>query len=287
MRLLDTITQKHIDDLSAIVSSFANTCGGLLFFGITVQRGVAKSFEHVSYDVSLDKLNYTLQSNIYPPIEHACVKSVVSPEIGTGVIAIKIPYSPDAPHMASDKRFYKRYDGKAVVMEEYEIRELYQKSTKPVLDFYAILNTNGVPSMEHGKFARVSFYPRFLVKNIGAAVERLYKVELFIPSGIYNANFTALQKYFCRLEDQYSVFSYSNESPLFQHELATVFEANLVVDKQSFGIFSKNDIIIKLYNSHGIKTKYRHIAQTFLYRNEQLAIGDFIDDFIVQLPNGD
>ena len=160
---------------------------------------------------------------------------------------------------------------------------MYHRSKKPELDFYAILNTNGVPSLEGGKYLRVNFYPRFLVKNIGSAIEDNFKVELYIPSGIYNPNFTVLQKYFVRLEDQYSVFSHSNESPLFQHELATVFEANLVVDKQSFHIFSSNEIIIKLFNSTGVKTKYFKIIDTFLYRNEQLVFDDFTDNNIIQL----
>ena len=48
-------------------------------------------------------------------------------EVKKSIYVIKIPESSLAPHMTSDKRFYKRYNFESVQMEEYEIRNLYNR----------------------------------------------------------------------------------------------------------------------------------------------------------------
>ena len=162
-------------------------------------------------------------------------------------------------------------------MQEHEIRELYQRSKKSEIDIYAILNTNGIPTLDAGNFEKVNFYPRFLIKNVSSVIEHHYKMELYIPSGLYNPNFSVLQQHFVRLEDHFSVFSIANNSPLFQHELATVMDANIIIDADNFSLFSQSDIIIKLFYTNGIKTKYYRMLDVFLYQNKQLKQEDFID----------
>jgi len=276
---LDPSSQKKTDFLSILVSSFANSNGGILIFGIHSQRKKASTFDFVTDEqVSIDWLKYSLESSISPSIGDLSISEVcIDENPGKRIFVIKVHNTNNAPHMASDKRYYKRVECRELLLEEFEVRELYHRTIRPELDVFAILNTNGVPSLEGGKFLRVNFYPRFLVKNIGAAIEDNFKVELYVPSGIYNSNFTVLQQHFARLEEQYSVFSVSNKSPLFQHELATVLEANFVIDRDNFHIFAKNDVLIKLYYSSGMKLKQYNLLDTFLYRNERLRFEEFSD----------
>lgn len=283
--VLDCKNQKKLNDLSAIISSYANTVGGVLIFGIKTQRNIAKEIDYITnFEITREWLLYFIESSIFPQIQDVSIREYESAEGKERILVVTVPDSPSSPHMALDRRYYKRSNTTKMVMDEHEVRDIYNKSKRPVLDFFAILNTNGIPSLEKGKYVRVNFYPRFLIKNIGAAIEKVYKVELYIPSGIYNVNFTSLQQYFVRLEDQYSVFSYSNESPLFQHELATVFEANIVVEKHTFSIFSKNDIVLKLFNSESVKVKHYPLVDTFQYRNERLRYEDFAETEILELP---
>lgn len=280
LSLLDQNSQKKSEYLSLLVSSMANANGGIIVFGIDTKRQKASGFTFSKpATFTLDWLKYFLQSAIQPTIENLEIKEIpINGNIFQSVITIKVPNSSNAPHMAIDRRYYKRVHGKEVLLEEYEIRQIYHLSKRPELDIYAILNTNGIPNIEMGKYVRVNFYPRFLIKNISSIIEHHYKLELYIPSGIYNPNYTNLQQHFARLEEQYTVFSIPNTSPLFQHELATVIDANIVVDRESFHIFEKNEIILKLYYSSGIKTKHFRLLETFLYRHEVLRETDFVDD---------
>jgi len=276
---IDLQSPKKMEQLSILVSSFANTIGGLIFWGIGAQRRKATELSpaFISKE-TIDQVTYFLQSSICPSIEKLEIKQIIiDGDDSKSILVIQIPNSDVAPHMAEDKRFYKRADFKETVMQEHEIRELYQRSKKAEIDIYAILNTNGIPTLESGKYQKVNFYPRFLVKNISSVIEHHFKMELYIPSGIYNPNFSVLQQHFARLEDHYSVFSITNSSPLFQHELATIMDANLIIDCDNFKNFAESDIIIKLFYSNGIKTKYFRLIDTFLYQNKQLRFEDFTD----------
>ena len=54
----------------------------------------------------------------------------VSPD-GKVAYVVSIPQSIRAPHQASDKKFYKRFNFESVPMEEYEIRDLARRSSAP------------------------------------------------------------------------------------------------------------------------------------------------------------
>src|SRR5262249_24568980 len=52
---------------------------------------------------------------------------------GRVVYVVSIPQSLDAPHMASDKRYYKRFNFESVPMEDYEVRDVARRSAAPNL----------------------------------------------------------------------------------------------------------------------------------------------------------
>jgi hypothetical protein len=66
---------------------------------------------------------------------------------------VTVPQSTRAPHQASDKRFYKRFNFQSVAMEEYEIRDVARRAETPDLriEFELIKPPNytqGVPASE-------------------------------------------------------------------------------------------------------------------------------------------
>lgn len=46
------------------------------------------------------------------------------------IYIVKIPYSYNTPHISKDKKYYKRYNFESVPMEEYEVRQLYERKSK-------------------------------------------------------------------------------------------------------------------------------------------------------------
>ena len=129
--------------------------------------------------------------------------------------------------------------------------------------------------MAGGKFQKINFYPRFLVKNTGNSVERFYKIELSVPSAINNPNFNTMSENFSRFEDGNTIYSFSGKTILFQGEIASVVEPNFVVDEQSYKTFEDGEITLRVFFSSGVQAKSFHCKELLLYRNKQIEYKDF------------
>ncbi|RJQ51606.1 MAG: hypothetical protein C4521_11960 [Actinobacteria bacterium] len=116
-------------ELSRDVSAFANSDGGAIVYGIVESGQVATGLDEGS-DASVitcEWLEQVVRSRISPTIDGLRVFQV--PLSGDGVAyVVRIPASTRAPHQAFDKKFYKRVNFERPTMEEYEIRELYQRN---------------------------------------------------------------------------------------------------------------------------------------------------------------
>ena len=267
-----------LNKLSVIISSFANTVGGYLIYGIETRRRRAYSVDPLK-DTSIepDVLEKLLMSRIQKRIEGLKISKVYFSEIPQQyVLVFEIPESRNAPHMAFDNRYYRRHQFKEHIMQEFEVRQAYNKTTIADIEFFGLVNTGGVPTMHNGLFKEVNFYPKFMIRNISSAIEHHYKFELYIPSALHDSSFSSLQNYYLKNEGVHSVFSIPNRTPLFQNELATIIEAKLSVNRDNFTVYDRESIIIKLYYSNGIKSHEYKINEMFRYKQKELQYSDFI-----------
>jgi hypothetical protein len=264
--------------LSKHISAFTNSGGGTVVFGIKTFRGRASEICGVDFSkASAFWMETLLKNEITPIIENIEVYEIPFSEIKTsGLLVIHIPKSTLRPHMASDKRYYHRIGLRVEAMDENRVRELYNLVSVPDMEFVGIVNTNGVPTLENGQFLNVNFYPKFLVRNSGSAVEKIFKFELWLLSEFHDANFSPLQNYFNRLEGPYTVFSVPNRQPVFQGEICNILEAKLFVNHENIARFLESEMIIKLYYSRGIKEFTYRLIETFTYNNKYLLASDFM-----------
>jgi len=139
-RLMDNkITESHIldykigpiDDESFIkhVSSFANTNGGYLIYGVeeTGSGGYPKSIPGLpSSAVNKERLEQLVLSNIYPRI-FIKLREIDHSDAGKTILVIQIPDSYLKPHMnLRSEKFYKRYNFEAKPMTETEVSDAYK-----------------------------------------------------------------------------------------------------------------------------------------------------------------
>ena len=99
-------------EVSKDVSSFANSDGGIIIYGITEKN-------HKAYQLSfIDGNIYTkewLEQIISTTIKRNINGLKIFPirnngKISESIYIVQIPQSLDAPHLSRDKRFYKRYN---------------------------------------------------------------------------------------------------------------------------------------------------------------------------------
>ncbi len=126
------------DELSKDVSAFANSNGGTLIYGIEEHRdgknkGKAKGFDYVnSQKFSSEWLEQVINSRITPRIANVQIHQIDFKE-NECVFVIDIPKSNTA-HQAQDKKYYKRFNFQSIAMDDWEIKDIFNRGNKPDID---------------------------------------------------------------------------------------------------------------------------------------------------------
>lgn len=125
---------KGKNEITKDVSSFANSDGGIIIYGLS--EGEHKPIAIAPFDgtaFTKERLDQII-SNIQPHIKGIKIYPIrVEGEISQSIYVVKIPRSSNAPHMATDHRYYKRNNFQSVAMEDYEVRDLFARADKPDL----------------------------------------------------------------------------------------------------------------------------------------------------------
>lgn len=128
-------TEGKKTELSKDVSAFANSAGGLLVYGIVENGHVPTHFDD-GFDpneISKEWIEHVLNSRISRRIDGVKIYPVPLTQHRPGRFAyvVSVPANARAPHMASDHRFYKRFNFESVPMEEYEVRDVSRRLVDP------------------------------------------------------------------------------------------------------------------------------------------------------------
>jgi len=123
-------------ELCKDVSSFANTKGGYLIYGVESDKGdYPKKIVGINFDSSANisqKIEQIIKNGISKSITYR-IKIIPFNDNSECIILIYVPQSLNAPHrLEADKdyRYYKRGEFEATPMQEYEIEALYEKNYK-------------------------------------------------------------------------------------------------------------------------------------------------------------
>jgi len=166
---------NDFDELSKDVSAFANSEGGILILGISEEIiGRGKNLKIVPKDIiwgdeffSKEQLEDNLIGKIRPRIIGLHIYPIREGNGSLRVIfLIDIPQSDNPPHMASDNRYYRRMNFRRVLMEHYEISDLFGRRRKPFL--YLVIELLEV-KLEDSSY---NFKVRFLLGNSGKAIAK-------------------------------------------------------------------------------------------------------------------
>lgn len=134
--------EKKKSEISKDISAFANSAGGTVIYGI-IEEGNKPLKIDEGFDpkvISKEWLEQIIDSKIQRKVPGVRINPIeLSSSKGERVIyVVYIPQSPLAPHMASDNRYYKRYNFQSKPMEDYEVKDVANRYTAP--DLYVDMN---------------------------------------------------------------------------------------------------------------------------------------------------
>ncbi|MBN2669765.1 MAG: ATP-binding protein [Bacteroidales bacterium] len=253
----------QIGILSQTVSAMANSVGGTILIGAQTKGGRWTAWESKPSAIGLlSSLEDLIQKNISPAVP--MLKTI---EIEDAIL-IQVPESTQKAHMCSNVKFYKRSGAKNIVMEEYEIRTLYQKQKTSDLQIVQLTQLNGVPQMMNGLFDQIKFYPRIIVQNIGQKLERWYKLEIRIPSAIVDESFSVLHKYLTGYEQDANIYTIPSQSPIFQNESISLVELVIKLNAENYMDFINGTIHARLYSSEQVHEQFYDCKDWFHYQGQ-------------------
>jgi hypothetical protein len=125
------IDESKFDEIARDVSSFANSDGGIIIYGVQEKDhlpvGKDEGVDHVKYN--RERLENIILSRVSPRIDDLQIKQIPLTET-TSIYAIAIGKSFRGPHQAPDKRYYKRFNFKREPLEDYEINDIRARDQK-------------------------------------------------------------------------------------------------------------------------------------------------------------
>jgi Putative DNA-binding domain len=131
-------TDGKKNEVSKDVSAFANSAGGIVVYGVEEDGHVPTKIDAGldPEEISKEWLEQVINSRIQRRIDGVVINQIQlsGARHGKVLYVVVIPSSQRAPHMASDNRFYKRFNFESVPMQEYEVRDVSRRMESSDLD---------------------------------------------------------------------------------------------------------------------------------------------------------
>ncbi len=164
-----------IEAITKAVSSFANSAGGVVVFGIhepnkaASQAGERAKLEPADPAVCWKERFEDLLGGIHPPIPGVTIEQVEVKNPPGICFVVTVPQGATA-HQASDKRYYRRRNFKAEPMDDWEVRDVMNRASHPNLRLFIRCRLNeSEPGID------------IAVENRGFVPAQSYKVVAFVP----------------------------------------------------------------------------------------------------------
>jgi hypothetical protein len=155
------------------VSSFANSSGGVLIYGIAEfadepRKHLPERLDPIQRsEISKEWLDQVVQA-IQPRIEGVVIHPVtISKPDNTVCYVVEVPQSHTA-HMARDHRYHMRHNFTTARMEDYQVRDVMNRRTHPTIRGFIYVN-------------RKSNLVLVRLENVGTVMARDVMVEVELP----------------------------------------------------------------------------------------------------------
>ena len=272
-------TDNKKKEIGKDVSSMANSDGGIIIYGLAERHHKAAGYAFVDGNrYPKEWLEQVINSKIKRRIPDLQIDVIrVQNKISQSVYVVKIPRSNEAPHMASDGRYYKRFNFESVQMEEYEVRDLFSRSAETHLKLRPVEFKGEV--IENGPKGIGTFRLHLVldVHNVSRQIETVYKTILKLPANVYDNSKKKqdLERFFRKYQKDVALLNIPASTPLFPLEVNTLMNFYLDIRKEHLEGLAKNPLKIRFYYSNGIYELEYYLDTKLKVQGRQLRQADF------------
>jgi hypothetical protein len=186
---LDRRNPSRRTELSKDVSSFANSAGGVIVYGVIEDQHLPTAIDlgYDPLDITREWLEQVINATIQRRISGIRIKQIELKATNPGkvIYVVVIPQSKRAPHMAEDHIFYKRYNYQSIPMEEYEVRDVAQRMDSPDLKLqYVLVNRMATLEFEADQEWSKPIEFNVTITNESPAPAMYYVAQLYIDKRI-------------------------------------------------------------------------------------------------------
>lgn len=128
-------TDSGKNEISKDVSSLANANGGTIIYGMIEEHHLPRQLDGIDpAEITKEWLEQVINGRIRPRLSGLQINPVplTNSAIGKVVYVISVPQSGTA-HQAGSKRYYKRFNFESIPMEDYEIRDIMNRTKHPLI----------------------------------------------------------------------------------------------------------------------------------------------------------
>lgn len=225
----DKMVKKEI---SKDISAFANSDGGIIFYGIDEENHVASNVSFVDgNEFSKEWLENIIISTIQQKIENLKIIPVrFDGDIKKTIYVVKIPKSLNSPHINADKKYYRRHNFQSVPMEEYDVRSSYLKSHDCQVEVEGVFfKSLGIKNNCYQ--IRVEIH----IVNHNYGIAEKYKIACDIINGSnYSISFDNSTDYNVTHKEHCWKVSSNRTIAIFQNEILNALSFNLIIKENNF-----------------------------------------------------
>ena len=257
-------------EITKDVSSFANSDGGIIIYGVSEKDG--KPYEITPIDgkvFSKEWLENVIQT-IQPKIDGIKIYPIRVDDAEHSIYVVKIPRSDRTPHMAKDYRYYKRINFQSTPIEDYEVKDLYNRVSTPKLSIEGC----SFYKKEEDE-ANAIYYLKATVHNTGNQVCESYKLNFYINNAVYctlSHQTLDVRSLFTFMDGNRAKLSSFSQAPIYPSELIDTGFFIISVDKRYERIFTDNLVLhmILFYSGGQDELAFVPSTKNFIRGNEKI-----------------
>lgn len=182
---------------SKTISSFANSAGGVVIYGIKEDKSdpmkVVLSLDPVTGQPTKEQLEQIIHSSISPKIDGLQIYPIESLDPNGIIFVIEIPQSTTVHQNTKDKIYYKRHNFSSIAMEDYEIKDVMNRARHPKVEIKFVIEKK--TNLIYKNKSITEYYLHILLNNVGYVYANYIIYFIFLPKNILDEKFVSNARY--------------------------------------------------------------------------------------------